>query len=89
MSLRDHGDEFGVISRSWWNPAGPSRVNVYLFIHWDEFAISEMYSAGMLDEEGRPFLGRARMTEDQASRLRNRGSPGGLVTVSAAGRQEV
>jgi hypothetical protein len=24
-----------VIRRSWWNPAGPSRVNVYLFIYLD------------------------------------------------------
>jgi hypothetical protein len=34
----------------------------------DEFKISEMHATGMLDEDGKPVLGRARMTEDQVNR---------------------
>jgi hypothetical protein len=40
----------------------------------------------MLDEKGKPFLGSAMMTEDQARRPRERG-PSGSGKVPGAGRQ--
>jgi hypothetical protein len=55
----------------------------------DEIPISEMYTAGMLDEEGNPVLGRARVTEEQAGRLRNRRRAGGSAIVSGAGGPKV
>jgi hypothetical protein len=43
--------------------------------HGDE--LTGMGTEAMLDEEGEPVLGRARMTENQANRLRNRKRAGG------------
>jgi hypothetical protein len=54
--------------------------------HGEELA--RMYGPEMLDEEGKPVLERAKMTECQAERLRNRGRAGRSVTVSGAGRRE-
>jgi hypothetical protein len=55
--------------------------------HGEEWAISDMYTPDMLNEKGQPILDRARMTEDQVRRIRERRA-GGSGTVSGAGRQE-
>jgi hypothetical protein len=51
--------------------------------------LTGMYTAGMFNEEGKPALSRAHVTEEQTNRLRNRGMAGGPATVSGAGRQGV
>jgi hypothetical protein len=54
----------------------------------DENHVSDMYTLGMSDEEGKPVFYRTRTTEDQANRLQNRGRAGGSDTASGAGRSE-
>jgi hypothetical protein len=51
--------------------------------------LTGMYTEAMIGEDGKPVLGRPRMTEEQANRLRNTGRAGGSDTVSGIGRQEV
>jgi hypothetical protein len=48
----------------------------------------DMYRPDMLDDEGNSILGRERMTEVWARRLRERRS-GGSETVSGTGPQEI
>jgi hypothetical protein len=46
---------------------------------------SDMYTADMMNEKGKPVLARAVITTGQAERLRNQGMAGGLATVSGVG----
>jgi hypothetical protein len=48
-----------------------------------------MYTADMLDKEGKPILARATMTTEQADRLRNQERGGGHGTMSGTGSQDV
>jgi hypothetical protein len=84
----------GDIRRSWWNPARPP---AWMFIHFsqgsvqdsdDEQELSGIYTAEMF-VDGRARLARARITEEHADRLRNRGMAGCPGTVSGPGRREV
>jgi hypothetical protein len=53
--------------------------------HGEEWSDSEMYTLDMIDEKGKPVLGRARMTTAQANALRAAGRAGGQVTLRAPG----
>jgi hypothetical protein len=55
--------------------------------HGEEYSDLDMYTLDMLDENGKPVLGRATMTTEQANRLRKQGKEGGQDTVSVEGGQ--
>jgi hypothetical protein len=44
--------------------------------------LTDMYTAEMLGKDGKPVLGRAPLTTEQANALRTKGKAGCLATVS-------